>query len=95
MRVVEIMSKKITEITIETEQVTIVRRQAEGVESWGDGCSAIVRMVTPEQAALLTHISARTIYRRVEAGELHFTETPEGLLLICLDSLTRVPALRK
>ncbi len=82
------MSKKITEITIETEQVVVIRRQAEIIESWCDGCSAFVRMVTPEQAALLTHISARTTYRRVEAGELHFTETPEGTLLICLDSLT-------
>ncbi len=82
------MSKKITEITIETEQVVVIRRQAEINERWCDGCSAIVRMVTPEQVALLTQISARTIYRRVEAGELHFTETPEGALLICLDSLS-------
>ena len=87
VRIAEVMSKKITEITIETEQVVIVRRQAEGAKSWCDGCSAIVRMVTPEQATLLTQVSARMIYRRVENGELHFTETPEGLLLICLDSL--------
>jgi hypothetical protein len=31
----------------------------------------------------------RAIYRRVEAGELHFTETPEGQLLICLNSILR------
>ena len=81
------MSKKITEITIETEQVVVIRRQAEITQSWCDGCSAFTRMVTPEQAALLTHISARTLYRQAENGELHFIETPEGLLLICLDSL--------
>ncbi len=86
-RIAEVMSKKITEITIETEQVFIVRRQAAITESWCDGCSAFVRMVTPEQATLLTHISARAIYRQTENGELHFTETLEGLLLICLDSL--------
>ena len=81
------MSKKITEITIETEQV-VVRRQAEITQSWCDGCSAFTRMVTPDEAALLTQISARTIYRQAENGELHFTETTEGLFLICLDSIT-------
>lgn len=82
------MSKKVTEITIETEQVVVIKRQVYIPQSWCDGCSAFVRMVTPEQATLLTHISARAIYRQTENGELHFTETPEGLLLICLDSLT-------
>lgn len=87
-RMAEIMSKKITEITIETEQVVVVRRRAQTTASWCDGCSAFVRMVTPSEAALLTHISARTIYRQAENGELHFTETPEGTLLVCLASLT-------
>jgi predicted site-specific integrase-resolvase len=45
-------------------------------------------MLTPEEAAALAQVSSRTIYRRVEAGELHFAETPEEPLLICLDSLT-------
>lgn len=82
------MSKKITEITIETEQVVVIRQQPDVAEMWCGGCSNFVRMVTPELAALLTRISARTIYRQTENGELHFTETSEGLLLICLDSLT-------
>jgi len=46
-------------------------------------------MCTPEEAAVLTHVSTRTIYRRVEAGRVHFTETAEGLLLVCLNSITR------
>lgn len=89
------MSKKITEITIETEQVVVIRQQADVAERWCGGCSTFVRMVTPEQAALMTHISARTIYRQAENGELHFTETPEGLLLICLDSLLTPNNLRR
>lgn len=32
-------------------------------------------------------INSRAIHRLVEAGAVHFTETPEGLLLICLSSL--------
>lgn len=81
------MSKKITEVTVETEQIVIIRRPTGGVQTWCVDCSAIVRMVTPEEAALLTHVTTRTIYRLAEAGELHFTETSEGVLLLCLDSL--------
>jgi hypothetical protein len=34
-------------------------------------------------------VSTRTIYRRIEAGEIHFIES-EDSLLICLDSLIRL-----
>jgi hypothetical protein len=44
-------------------------------------------MITPSEAVMLTHVSARTIYRWVEAEKIHFAETSEGLLLICLNSL--------
>jgi hypothetical protein len=44
-------------------------------------------MISTERAAILARQSPRTIYRWVEAGRLHFTEKPEGQLLICLDSL--------
>jgi hypothetical protein len=43
--------------------------------------------VLPEQAAILTGISAREIYRRLEIGRIHFTETSLGSLLICLNSV--------
>jgi lipoate-protein ligase A len=82
------MSNKITEITVETEQILIVRRPTGGGEAWCDGCAAIVRMVTPEEAATLTQTTTRDLYRRVEAGEMHFAERPEGALLLCLNSLT-------
>ncbi len=36
---------------------------------------------------MLANVSSRTIYRRVEAGEMHYTETEEGLLLVCANSL--------
>jgi excisionase family DNA binding protein len=44
-------------------------------------------MVTPDQAAQLCRVTTRTIYRRIEAGRLHFTETEKGFSLICLQSL--------
>jgi hypothetical protein len=44
-------------------------------------------MITPEQAACLSGLAPRAIYRRVENGELHFTEIDSGGLLVCADSL--------
>ncbi|HXG68777.1 MAG TPA: hypothetical protein VNO70_27010 [Blastocatellia bacterium] len=46
-------------------------------------------MVTPEEAVILTGISARAIYRWVEGGRVHYTETAAGFLFICLQSLAR------
>ena len=80
--------KKRTKITIETHRVQIIRRRKQAVQAWCPECSATVPMLTPEEAAALVNVTSRTIYRRVETGELHFTETPEGALLICLNSLT-------
>ncbi|MGH9839715.1 MAG: helix-turn-helix domain-containing protein [Blastocatellia bacterium] len=73
---------------IETHRIQIIRRRKPGMPAWCSGCSAHIQTITPEEAAALTQVTTRTIYRWVEAGELHFAETPEGALLICPDSLT-------
>ena len=53
-------------------------------------------MVTPEEAAAIAGISVRSIYARVEAHSVHFVETPDGLLLLCANSLSgRANALTK
>jgi len=78
--------KKRTETIIETHQVQIVRKRKRGTHAWCAACAATVRMVTPESAATMAGVTQRTIYRRVEAGELHFIETPDGTLLICANS---------
>jgi excisionase family DNA binding protein len=44
-------------------------------------------MVTPDEAARLAGVTTRTVYRWIEAGKVHFAETPEGLLLVCPNSL--------
>ncbi|HZS04304.1 MAG TPA: hypothetical protein VFD58_05665 [Blastocatellia bacterium] len=79
--------KRRTEITVETEQVVVIRRAAEPISLWCAGCAAAVTMVTPAEAAIITGSSLRAVCREVEADRLHFTETADGLLLICLNSL--------
>ena len=44
-------------------------------------------MVGAEAAAALTGLSQRAVFRLIEAGRLHFSETPRGAPLICLNSL--------
>jgi hypothetical protein len=45
-------------------------------------------MISPNEAAARLQITAREIFRRVEAGELHFLETESGALRICGNSLS-------
>ena len=79
--------KRRIEITTLTEQIFIRRPRPRSAIAWCTACAAEVRMATPEEAATLTGISRRTIYRWLEAGRMHFSEQPGEPLLICLDSL--------
>lgn len=78
-------SKK-TEITIETQRTFIVRRRPSLTHAWCAGCAATVNFTSPEDAAFLVGSSAREIYRAVEAGGLHFIETDDRRLRVCLGS---------
>ena len=75
------------EITVETEEVYVVRTRRRPHTLWCAACAAEVEMLTPEEAAAASGTSARAVYRLVETGLTHFAETPEGLLLICRGSL--------
>jgi hypothetical protein len=80
-------TKRKTKITVETDEVLIIRSSRTEVTAWCAGCNQHVRMVTTEQAASTAGRSLRWVLRQVEAGRLHFLETPEGGVLICPNSL--------
>jgi len=82
-----VKTKRRTEITVETDRVLVVRRRSRAVQAWCVSCAGRVQMVTPDEAAVVAGVSVRMICRRVEAEKVHFAETPDGLLLICLNSL--------
>jgi hypothetical protein len=65
----------------------ILKRSEPPARAWCAECAAGVELVTPEEAALLTGSSQRAICRQVEAGRLHFSETADGRLFVCLNSL--------
>ena len=76
------MSRKTrTEISIETDQVLVIRRR-HLARQWCARCQAHTRMLTAEAAAALTGLSRRDVYRLAEQSQIHFCETGDGLLLI-------------
>jgi hypothetical protein len=77
-----------TEVTIETAEITIVRRSQGISTALCAECAEAVAMITPEQAALMTCINTRAVYRLVEEGRVHHAETRAGLLLVCANSLS-------
>lgn len=86
--------RRVTAISIQTEEAFIIRRSGSVAEVTCKQCAARVAMVTPEEAASFLKLPVRWIYRRIEAGELHFHETEAGAVLVCLESLRKnVPRL--
>jgi len=52
-------------------------------------CGEAVKMIAAEKAASICHCSRRKIYRWIEAGDLHFFETPDGEVMVCGRSLSQ------
>ena len=61
--------------------------QAEPRISWCEACSRNVSWLTPNQFVALNGLSLRELFRRIEAGAVHFSECTNGSLLICPDSI--------
>lgn len=76
-----------TEITIETHEVMVIRRQGSYPQSHCRRCGEQATMLSLDEATALSNISTRKLFRLVEDGKLHFIETPKGTLLICSESL--------
>ena len=75
-----------TIVNIEIDQLLLAKTS--GIMQFRcDKCGAPVTMLTPEQAGIVAGLSARAIYRLIETGELHFTETLAGSLFVCCNSL--------
>jgi hypothetical protein len=74
-------------VTVETERLLVISRRRGQLDGWCEACHAEVRVVGVEEAALVANLGQRAIFRWIESGRLHFTETPRGALLICLESL--------
>jgi hypothetical protein len=75
------------EVTWRSGKVMVFKRSSKTSFVLCEACAC--GMLTLEEAVVVAGVSSRLIYQRVEDGLLHFIETPEGLLLICLHSMLR------
>jgi hypothetical protein len=81
------LKKRRTEIAFELEQTMVVKRRSGSVSGWCSCCELEVVLLTPDEAASITSASTRALYRLVDAGMVHFTETQAGLIRLCFPSL--------
>jgi excisionase family DNA binding protein len=76
-------TKRSAEITVETDEIVVLKGTPGAVRTHCPVCRREVRMISPEQAARIAGVSLRTIYRWIEAGNVHFSQTPGGSSMIC------------
>ena len=81
------MKRRRLEIVVETTRRVTLRRRGAAPTARCGRCSN--PLISTEEAVAVTGLSSRAVHRLVEAGEVHFAETPAGALLICPDSFAR------
>ena len=83
-----------TEKTVEIHEFYVVRSASGSLPVLCLECSTgDAIMIAPEQAAAMSQVPVRTIYRWIETGVIHYKEGPNSALLVCLKSLpvTTIP----
>jgi hypothetical protein len=77
-------------VTVEKREISISSRAAIREQAHCDRCGREVQMLSVALAAGLAGVSERLVYRLVEAGKAHFVERPNGVILICSESLGEI-----
>ena len=78
-----------TEIAVETARIIVIRAPGRAFTRC-DACGGGVQWVTLDEAAGLAGLGSREIFRMIEGGLLHSTETEDGILLVCPNSLAAI-----
>jgi hypothetical protein len=81
--------QKRTEITIETEQVVVIRRRQGSVRSWCRECKGEVDMVDLKEAEAVTGMTQAMLSCGVGDRGWHWSQAEDGSPLICLESLLK------
>jgi hypothetical protein len=79
--------RKTTEIVVEREQILVIRKLDHREPQGCLQCGGDAQMVRVDEAVSIVRLTARAIFKRVESQQTHFLETPDGQLLVCLNSL--------
>jgi hypothetical protein len=76
-----------TRITVRKSEVIVIQKSQGVILADCPQCNRHTEMLSAEQAVTLTGISSLNLFKLVESGQVHFLETSQGHLLICLESL--------
>jgi len=77
-----------TEKTVEIHEFYAIRTASGSLPTLCAECpSGDAIMLAADHAALLSHVPTRMIYRLVESGSIHYRESPNGSLIVCVRSL--------
>ena len=82
------MIRKRTEITVEIDRLLVIRSNQRLI-AWCPPCAEHREMLATDDAALTARVKSSTIFHWAESGRIHSTETADGLLLICAQSLSQ------
>jgi excisionase family DNA binding protein len=78
---------------VQQRQLVIINGPFVSPQKRCDRCVEPSGMITPDEAAAVCGVSTRTIYRWLETGSIHFSESGDGALLICLLSMAATATL--
>ena len=84
------MKTRRMEVTIETDEIWIIRRPSSGLVAWCSACGRQTTMITPDEAALLAELDAREVYRQAVTGLIHYNETSGGHMVVCSNSIAKL-----
>lgn len=76
--------KETAKIIFEKEETIMLRKSSAIIDTFCPICQTMVVMATPEAVSLISQISEREIFRKIDAGEVHFIEGPK--VYVCLNS---------
>jgi hypothetical protein len=77
--------KRKTEVFVRTKRRFVIHQSDAAEQMFCPICGEL--MLTAETAAAMFGINRRTIYQMIENGAVHFAETADGIVMICLSSL--------
>lgn len=77
---------KQTKVTIEADSLLIVRGR-DSQRAWCPLCGAEAEVIALNNAGVISNLARSALEEWFNSGQLHRSQTPDGLLLICLNSL--------
>lgn len=72
-------------LTVDSRELRMIKNTGQLQQMPCSECAG--QMVVSQQAIALAGASSRELHREIEAGIIHFAETADGALLVCLNSL--------